>query len=48
MKSDPSSRDAQTPHGGKVQNDHNKAGQQPTQKNEAQRTPGTAMTVSRR
>ena len=33
-------RDEQTPHTGKVGNNHNKAGEQPlTQKNEAKRTP---------
>lgn len=33
-------RDEQTPKTGKVENDHNKVGEQPvTQKNEAKRTP---------
>ena len=33
-------RDAQDPHSGKVDNDHNKLGEQaPTQKNEGKRTP---------
>lgn len=35
-------RDQQTPGTGKVDNDHNRQGnQQPTQKNEAQRTPAS-------
>ena len=35
-------RDEQQPHSGKVENDHNKTGQQaPTQKNEGQRTPAS-------
>lgn len=40
MTSKQNSRDEQTPKTGKVENDHNKVGEQPlTQKNEAKRTP---------
>ena len=40
MTSKRNSRDEQTPKTGKVENDHNKVGEQPlTQKNEAKRTP---------
>ena len=40
MTSKRNSRDEQTPKIGKVENDHNKVGEQPlTQKNEAKRTP---------
>ena len=40
MTSKHNPRDAQAPRSGKVENDHNKAGEQaPTQVNESQRTP---------
>ena len=40
MSAKQNSRDEQTPKTGKVENDHNKVGEQPlTQKNEAKRTP---------
>ena len=40
MTSKQNSRDEQTPKTGKVENDHNKVGEQPvTQKNETKRTP---------
>ena len=42
MTSKQNSRDEQTPKTGKVENDHDKVGEQPlTQKNEAKRTPGS-------
>jgi hypothetical protein len=42
-------QDAQTPHTGKVVNDHNKRGDQPpTQKNQGQRSPRAAPIATRR